>query len=103
MISPIAGKLIRKRRATRAPITSEEAARVPHPKAAAISGSSPKRGTLAQATRLLEISVAVASTSLSHASGPDWSPFEPPKAPDGAPSVLYIVLDNVGLSVLMRE
>jgi len=100
MISPIAGKLIRKRRATRAPIRSEEAARVPHPKAAAISGSSLKRGTLAQPTRLL---VAVASTSLSHASGPDWSPFEPPKAPDGAPSVLYIVLDNVGLSVLMRE
>ena len=27
---------------------------------------------------------------------PDWSPFEPPKAPDGAPSVVYIVLDDVG-------
>jgi arylsulfatase A-like enzyme len=29
---------------------------------------------------------------------PDWSPFEPPKAPDGAPSVVYIVLDDVGFS-----
>ena len=27
---------------------------------------------------------------------PDWAPFEPPKAPDGAPSVVYIVLDDVG-------
>ena len=27
---------------------------------------------------------------------PDWSPFEPPKAPDGAPNVVYIVLDDVG-------
>src|SRR4051794_24948641 len=27
---------------------------------------------------------------------PDWSPFEPPKAPAGAPSVVYIVLDDVG-------
>jgi len=24
---------------------------------------------------------------------PDWAPFEPPKAPDGAPNVVYIVLD----------
>ncbi len=31
---------------------------------------------------------------------PDWAPFEPPKAPDGAPSVLYIVLDDVGFSAL---
>src|SRR5947209_1515176 len=31
---------------------------------------------------------------------PDWSPFEPPKAPDGAPSVVYIVLDDVGFSAL---
>ena len=33
-------------------------------------------------------------------SKPDWSPFEPPKAPDGAPNVLYIVLDDVGYSAL---
>jgi hypothetical protein len=26
---------------------------------------------------------------------PDWEPFEPPKAPDGAPNVVYIVLDDV--------
>lgn len=25
----------------------------------------------------------------------DWAPFEPPRAPDGAPNVLYIVLDDV--------
>ena len=31
---------------------------------------------------------------------PDWSPFEPPKAPDGAPSVIYIVLDDVGFSAM---
>ena len=29
---------------------------------------------------------------------PDWAPFEPPKAPEGAPSVLYIVLDDVGFA-----
>lgn len=28
----------------------------------------------------------------------DWTPFEPPKAPDGAPNVVYIVLDDVGFS-----
>src|SRR5215472_4960055 len=33
-------------------------------------------------------------------SEPDWSPFEPPKAPEGAPSVLYIVLDDVGFSAV---
>ncbi|HXY71000.1 MAG TPA: sulfatase-like hydrolase/transferase [Actinomycetota bacterium] len=33
-------------------------------------------------------------------SEPDWSPFEPPKAPDGAPSVVYIVLDDVGFSAM---
>ena len=33
-------------------------------------------------------------------SEPDWAPFEPPKAPDGAPSVVYIVLDDVGYSAL---
>jgi hypothetical protein len=31
---------------------------------------------------------------------PDWAPFEPPKAPDGAPSVVYIVLDDVGFSAI---
>ena len=31
---------------------------------------------------------------------PDWAPFEPPKAPDGAPNVLYIVLDDVGYSAM---
>ncbi len=31
---------------------------------------------------------------------PDWTPFEPPKAPDGAPSVVYIVLDDVGFSAM---
>jgi arylsulfatase A-like enzyme len=30
----------------------------------------------------------------------DWSPFEPPKAPEGAPSVVYIVLDDVGFSAM---
>ena len=33
-------------------------------------------------------------------SEPDWEPFEPPKAPDGAPSVVYIVLDDVGFSAI---
>jgi arylsulfatase A-like enzyme len=33
-------------------------------------------------------------------SEPDWEPFEPPKAPDGAPSVLYVVLDDVGFSAM---
>ena len=33
-------------------------------------------------------------------STPDWEPFEPPKAPDGAPSVIYVVLDDVGFSAL---
>ncbi|MET0883371.1 MAG: arylsulfatase [Acidimicrobiales bacterium] len=31
---------------------------------------------------------------------PDWAPFEPPKAPEGAPSVVYIVLDDVGYSAM---
>ena len=31
---------------------------------------------------------------------PDWSPFEPSKAPDGAPNVVYIVLDDVGFSAM---
>ena len=33
-------------------------------------------------------------------STPDWGPFEPPKAPDGAPNVVYIVLDDVGFSAM---
>jgi arylsulfatase len=33
-------------------------------------------------------------------STPDWTPFEPPKAPDGAPNVVYIVLDDVGFSAM---
>src|SRR5256884_3968373 len=33
-------------------------------------------------------------------SKPDWEPSEPPKAPDGAPSVACIVLDDVGFSAL---
>ncbi len=31
---------------------------------------------------------------------PDWTPFEPPVAPDGAPNVLYIVLDDVGFAAM---
>ena len=31
---------------------------------------------------------------------PDWAPFEPPKAPDGAANVVYIVLDDVGFSAM---
>jgi arylsulfatase A-like enzyme len=33
-------------------------------------------------------------------SEPDWAPFEPPKAPDGAPNVVYVVLDDVGFSAM---
>ncbi len=33
-------------------------------------------------------------------SEPDWSPFEQPKDPDGAPNVVYIVLDDVGFSAM---
>src|SRR4051794_41889630 len=31
---------------------------------------------------------------------PDWSPFVPPKAPEGAASVVYVVLDDVGFSAM---
>jgi hypothetical protein len=31
---------------------------------------------------------------------PDWSPFEAPRAPDGAPNVVYLVLDDVGFGAL---
>ena len=33
-------------------------------------------------------------------SKPDWAPFEPPKAPEGSPNVVYIVLDDVGFSAM---
>ena len=33
-------------------------------------------------------------------SEPDWTPFEPPVAPYGAPNVLYVVLDDVGFSAM---
>jgi arylsulfatase A-like enzyme len=33
-------------------------------------------------------------------SQPDWTPFEPAKAPAGASNVLYIVLDDVGFSAM---
>ncbi|WP_280236023.1 arylsulfatase [Nocardia cyriacigeorgica] len=31
---------------------------------------------------------------------PDWSPYEAPKAPDGAPNVVYVVLDDVGFGAI---
>jgi arylsulfatase A-like enzyme len=31
---------------------------------------------------------------------PDWAPYQQPVAPQGAPSVLYIVLDDVGFSAM---
>jgi arylsulfatase len=33
-------------------------------------------------------------------STPDWEPYAQPMAPDGTPSVLYIVLDDVGFSAM---
>jgi arylsulfatase len=33
-------------------------------------------------------------------SEPDWSPFAAPKAPEGAPNVVYVVLDDVGFSAM---
>ena len=33
-------------------------------------------------------------------STPDWAPYTQPMAPDGAPNVLYIVLDDVGFSAM---
>jgi hypothetical protein len=33
-------------------------------------------------------------------SEPDWSPFESARAPEGAPNVVYIVLDDVGFSAI---
>ncbi|MER6251435.1 arylsulfatase [Streptomyces sp. NPDC001584] len=31
---------------------------------------------------------------------PDWSPYEQPKAPEGAPNVVYVVLDDVGFGAM---
>ena len=31
---------------------------------------------------------------------PDWEPYQQPEAPEGAPSVLYIVLDDTGFSAM---
>lgn len=31
-------------------------------------------------------------------SEPDWGPFAPPSAPAGAPNVLYIVWDDIGIA-----
>ena len=33
-------------------------------------------------------------------SEPDWEPYEPPRAPDRAPNVLFVVLDDVGFSAM---
>jgi len=33
-------------------------------------------------------------------SKPDWTPYAQPNPPDGAPSVMYVVLDDVGFSAL---
>ena len=33
-------------------------------------------------------------------STPDWEPYTQPIAPDGAPNVLYVVLDDVGFSAM---
>jgi arylsulfatase A-like enzyme len=33
-------------------------------------------------------------------STPDWDPFVSPKAPDGAPNVVFVVLDDVGFSAM---
>src|SRR3990172_5796579 len=31
---------------------------------------------------------------------PDWAPYTQPMAPEGAPNVLYVVLDDVGFSAM---
>ena len=33
-------------------------------------------------------------------STPDWEPYQQPLPPEGAPSVLYVILDDVGFSAL---
>jgi arylsulfatase len=35
-----------------------------------------------------------------HDSTPDWTPYAQPVPPDGAPSVMYVVRDDVGFSAL---
>jgi hypothetical protein len=34
---------------------------------------------------------------------PDWTPFEPPKAPEGALNVVYIDLERQAAAMLARE
>jgi len=36
-------------------------------------------------------------------SAAQWGPYGSPEAPDGAPNVLYIVLDDVGFSAMSRR
>src|SRR5918995_7333658 len=31
---------------------------------------------------------------------PDWEPYAQPQAPEGAPNVLYVVVDDVGFSAM---
>ena len=31
---------------------------------------------------------------------PDWEPYTQPTAPEGAPNVVYVVLDDVGFSAM---
>ncbi len=40
------------------------------------------------------------STSTSRTRSPDWEPYTQPIAPEGAPNVLYVVLDDVGFSAM---
>ena len=40
------------------------------------------------------------STSTSGTPRPDWEPYRQPMAPEGAPNVLYVVLDDVGFSAM---
>ncbi len=34
-------------------------------------------------------------------SQPDWEPYEQPKAPEGAPNVLFIVWDDTGYGAVL--
>lgn len=29
---------------------------------------------------------------------PDWEPYTPPKAPEGAPNILFVLYDDTGLA-----